>query len=224
MWCLRPFAFLFNQFFGEDTQVVVGGYSYPTFDLPKNFLYHSIAPRNYPPNLWSNGLIKLFNEVPDDFFIILYEDYWLCRPADLRGIEVAYEYMRDKNVLRFDLTNDRLYAGGMFDVDHYGCYDIIETPEGTPYQLSMQPGIWNMTLFKQFLKPEIDPWQIELYCPVPKEMRILGMRQFPLRYSNALYKGKLDDAQLKMIPKEFMQSIIDQKMIPDDFPRKTDEK
>jgi hypothetical protein len=141
------------------------------------------------------------------------EDYWLVRTVDVRGVSACYEYIKDKpNVLRFDLTADRLYAGGMVDADYWGNYDIIETPSSTPYQMSTQAGIWNKYRLLELLQPNKSAWEVEIHTSVPDTMRVLGSRQYIVRYANAVLKGKLDREQLQLLPPEHKATIFN--MIP----------
>lgn len=212
-WCLRPFSHLFNTFWSSLQPVIVAGFSPPSYVLPSNFEFFSIDRENYPPGRWSDGLIKFLQAMPDEHFALFLEDYWLVRTVDARGIIACYEYIRERpEVLRIDLTGDRLYAGGMFDADYWGCYDIIETPYNTPYQMSTQAAIWNKARLLELLEPNKSAWEVEIQTQPPETMRVLGTRQSPVRYANAILKGKLDLLQLALLPSEHKNHIFS--MIP----------
>jgi len=216
IWCLRPFTFVFNHYWGEDQQVVVGGYNYPPFPLPRNFTFHSIATKKWPIKMWSDGMIKLFDELPDSHYVFMLVDYWLTRPVNVCAVEAAYEYMKNLRVIRFDLTTPI----GVHDIDTYGCYDITESPHRTGFRFNEQVGIWNIKLVNTILRPGLDPWGLEFYMTdnMKEEDRVLGMRQHPVRYVNVLSHGKINDEQISQVPTPILQSIIDQGMIPKGFP------
>jgi hypothetical protein len=134
------------------------------------------------------------------------EDYWLCRTVDFRGIDTLAEYCRlHPEVIRMDLTTDRLYAGGMTDVESYGSYDIVETKEGTPYQMSLQAAIWSRKHLISVLKPGLNPWEVELQTQIKEPLRVLGTRQFPCRYANVFNSGKPGELlNLSEIPSEHL--------------------
>lgn len=209
LWALRPFSYLFNIYWSELQEVVIAGFHRPRFVMPSNFRFFQIERYNYPKHQWSNALIKLLDNFQnDEHFVLMLEDYWLVRTVDLRGVAACFDYVRDHpGVLRMDLTSDRLYAGGMYDVDYWGCYDIIETPHGTPYQISLQAAIWKRSLLLKVLKENVSPWDFEVHTQPPENMRVLGTRQNLVRYSNAILKGKLDNEQLKKMPKDKMETI-----------------
>lgn len=213
LWALRPFSYLFNLYWSELQPVTVFGYSQPDFQLPQNFKFFSINGTNYPAERWSNGFIEFLTAQTDPHFALLLVDYWLSRTVDVRGVQACADYVSGRpEVLRIDLTADRLYAGGMYDVEPYGSYDIIETPADTPYQFSTQAGIWNRSLVLGLLVPNKSPWEVETQTQVPKEMRVLGTRQYPVRYANAVLKGKLDMAQINTIHPDHRRLVMS--MIP----------
>ncbi len=209
LWAVRGFAYFFNLFWSELQPVVVGGFSQPDFELPPNFTYHSITDHDYPKEKWSDGLIEFIESQPDDLFVLMLEDYWLSRKADNAGVASLADYMAmHPDVLRLDLTTDRLYAGGMFDVEAWGHYDIVETPAGTPYQISTQAGIWRKGLILQTLKRGVTGWQYEIDTQPPASMRVLGTRQSPVRYANVFQGGNPDKLlNLEQLPQEHVEEL-----------------
>lgn len=208
LWTLRPFAYLFNVYWSSLQPVVVAGYARPGFRLPDNFVFHQISERNYPAEKWSNGMIEFLSANSDEHFVLLLCDYWMSRTVDTSGVKSLHEYMKYKsNVLRMDLTADRLYAGGMFDLEGWGHYDIIETPHGTPYQMSTQAGIWNRKLMLDILVPDRTAWDVEIGTQPPGHMRVLGTRQLPVRYANAIKKGVIDPDQIQSIPQPHLDIV-----------------
>lgn len=203
-WALRGFAYLFNVYWSALQPVDVVGYSPPDFELPENFRFHSIRTPEYPQGQWSNGLIEYLRGIEDELLVLMLDDYWLCRTADVTGVGTLADYMLlHPEVLRMDLTTDRLYAGGMFEVESFGHYDVVETSAGTPYQMSLQAGIWRRRLLLDVLKPERSPWQVEIETSPPAAMRVLGSRQWPVRYANVFRGGNPAELlNLKDVPGE----------------------
>lgn len=207
-WALAPFSYLFNLFWSSLQPVTVMGYNPPSYQMPKNFKFFSVSRQNYPSERWSDALIEFLSRMEDHHFCLLLEDYWLCRTVDVGGVATLYEYMcQHPDVLRMDLTADRLYAGGMYDLEYYGHYDIIETPESTPYQMSTQAGIWSKELLLKLLQHNKSAWETEIQTYVPSEIKVRGTRQSPIRYANGILKGKLDKDQLKLIPQPLLAHI-----------------
>ena len=204
LWVLQPFSYLFNKFWSEQQPVLVAGFKTPDFQLPKNFAFKSLGPVDPGPQVWSDQLMKALDCIPDDHIVLMLEDYWLCRGVDHKGVETLHEYCKlHPEVIRMDLTADRLYAGGMFEVDRYGSYDIVETNSETPYQMSTQAAIWHRSKLLSLLKPGMNPWEVEVQTTIKEPMRVLGSRQWPVRYSNVFNSAKGEEMQqLDLIPKE----------------------
>lgn len=219
LWCLSPFAYLFNKYWDENQEVVVAGFRTPNFELPKNIRFHSLARANYPQNKWSDGLIQFLTEMPDEFSVIMLEDYWIARPVDTTFVNIAETYMRNSpNVLRFDLTGDVAYVtGDMRSAYNYGYinhYDIVQKPYGVPYRMSFQAGLWNNRLLLSLLQKNKTPWEVEIHTSPREELLVLGTKQWPLLYANAMYKGELDIDEVKKL------NPIDYKLVEVSFPEK----
>jgi len=200
---MQPFAYLFNLFWSSLQEVTVLGYNTPDFPLPPNFTFMSLG-KDQGQNHWTDGLIGALRGMTDELLVLLLEDYWLCRKADNTGVATLADYVHQHpHVLRMDLTTDRLYSGGMFDVESFGHYDIVETPPGTPYQMSLQAGIWRRKLLLDLLQPGMSPWAVELQTSPPEDYRALGTRQNPVKYANVFKGGDPDNLlNLDQIPAE----------------------
>ena len=153
-------------------------------------------------------MIKMLSAFPDEFIILLLEDYWLNRAVNLDCIKACVDYMETHpRVLRIDLTDDRQYAGSSFDVDKIRCYDIIETPPGTEYQMSTQAGLWRKSLLLELLVSDKTAWEVEIHTAPPGNMRVLGTRQKPISYANALLKGEIDNKEINRIQTDLREVI-----------------
>ena len=209
LWVMKPFCYLFNNYWSELQDVLVGGFTPPQFQLPSNFNFYQIDKYPYPKNMWSDGLIALLQSFNDEVFVLLLEDYLLCRTVDHNGISTLAQYMREHDdVVRFDLTADRLYGKGMHDIEPYGHYDIIECDTDSPYQMSLQAAIWNRRNLLALLRPGMTPWEVEIQTDMQKQpYRVLGTRQYPIRYANLMLKGEVMDYELEHIPEPHRSAI-----------------
>jgi hypothetical protein len=207
---------LFNTYWSAQQRVFVAGYNPPSFDLPDNFTFISIADKDFPAQKWTNGMIHfLEQQFREQLFVWLLEDYWLTRTVDVGGVATLADYVQmHPKVLRLDLTTDRLYNGQMFDVESFGHYDILETPYKSPYQMSLQAGIWRRSHLLRVLVRGRTPWQTEIDTRPPRNMRVLGTRQYPVRYLNA-FKGEdpTNPLNLSELAPEHLENVLT--MIPD---------
>lgn len=202
---LRPFAYLFNRYWGPDQRVVIAGYSPLPFELPPNFTYYSIGPQSaYPVEKWSDGLIDFLEAHPDmEFPILFLEDYWIVRDVNRQAVKMLRDYMAQfRNVLKIDLGTDRLYAAGMTDYGSCGYIDLILSDYRSQYQLSLMCGLWNRDLLLRFLVRGESPWAVELsgtprVAAAGNDVLVLGSRQFPVRHILAHRRGNPDELLLE---------------------------
>lgn len=213
MWAVQGFSYLFNIFWSELQEVIVVTDVEPSFELPPNFTVKSMSGgKPLPKDRWSDGLIFMLQKIPDDVFVLLLEDYWLIRKVDNAGVDTLADYMRaHKEILRMDLTDDRQYNGHMKDIGAWGHYDLVETPNDSEYQMSLQAGIWNRDLLLSIVRPQLDPHQFELHLSPTlherNDMRVLGTRQRLIRYANLYYQGEVQNSQVKLIPSSHLEEI-----------------
>lgn len=193
---LRPFAWLFNKYWGEDQPVTAVGFTPPDFDLPPNFDFLSLgAFRDYPVTRWSDALLKLLSIIPDEPFIMMLEDYWLTRPVYREAVTMMYDYCRQfRYVLRVDLTGDRLHAAGASLYGQCGHLDLIWSDPESQYHMSMMTAVWNPHNLRRVLIPGETPWQVELEGTprlrvLRDEMIVLGTREWPVKHTLAFRNG-----------------------------------
>jgi hypothetical protein len=65
--------------------------------------------------------------------------------------------------------------------------------------MSLQAALWNRRLFLDLISPDMSPWDVEAHINPPEGYRVIGTRQYPVRYANGLYKGDVDKNQLLSI-------------------------
>ena len=183
---LPGLAYLFNTYWSAQQPVVYAGCK--QLDLPQNFEWKEVESRIAAR--WSDGLIELLQMLNDDVLCWLLDDYYLCRGVDHRAIDSLADYMRmNKDILKIDMTADRLHSGKGQDVGYWGHVDLLRTPWDTPYQLSTQCALWNRRHLMSLLRPEMSPWDFELQDKKLENLHVLGSRQWPIRYVNAVGMG-----------------------------------
>jgi hypothetical protein len=191
---LKPSCHLINKYWQPNPEVIVAGFTPPAFDLPPNFHFLSIGKfEDYPFKKWSDALIRVLNIIDDEVIVLMLDDYFTLRPVDTRNVKILYGYARQFGyVLKIDLCVDRLYAGGTDMnygvVDHI---DLIKSMPGSPYHMSLWPGLWRRDNLLRLLIPDESPHDIELQgttrlSHMGNSLIVLGTRQFPLRMYSSL--------------------------------------
>ncbi len=207
--CLSPFMHQWHKYatppnFGSVPttyfDVVVCGFAPVDYYLDDLTQFISLGNQvDWPVSRWSDKLLKILEEVADEQFILMLEDYWLLRPVDVRGVRMLFDYAAQfQNVLKIDLGFDRLYINGGSDFlygvntyDNVGYLDLVKSPPGTPYQMSLWGGIWNREQLKRVLIPGEAPQDIEIAgtSRVTNDQLVLGTRQGPMLHAN-IYQSR----------------------------------
>jgi hypothetical protein len=197
-WLLRGFFHQWLKYVGPATrglfEVEVAGFSEPN-GLPKGVKFSKIGEmKDYPVNHWSDAVIEHLSKINDELVIILLEDYWLMRPVNFSAVQSAIELMElHKDVIRFDLTSDRMYCK---DMQFAGTFDALDICRAKgPYSLSFQASIWRREMLLEVMRPNETPWESELkgtYRVIDSNYDVLGSFQWPLNYMICVNKGKFD--------------------------------
>jgi hypothetical protein len=213
---LRPFAFLFNTFWDEEQEVRVFGYK-PNYkilnDLPSNFVFYSIDRTCYPADRWSDGLIQLVRILQVEHFILFLEDFWLYDNVCLNQINSLVGYMfLNKDVLRMDLTNERISKKGAQIIEHFDGIGIVDAGLPSKYSMSFQVGIWNSELALKVLQEGETPWKAEIngtkrVNAMKGELRVLGTDKRPVRYQ-PVYRNHKRQLKIDKIPTHLMNVIM----------------
>lgn len=210
---MMPFSYLFNQFWSELQPVVVVGVPELPFNLPENFTISEFGA-NVPADRWTDGAREFLETVDDEWFILMLEDYFITRPVDTNGVtELGNFACVFQNCVRMDLTTDILHGYGdcrnAIDICSWGHYDIIEKRIDSSYRMSLQAGMFDRKYFLKLCEETKSPWQLEMHNELQNDnsKRVLGCRQWPLRYANAVDKGKINWEQIRKIPAEHRREI-----------------
>jgi hypothetical protein len=198
--------------------VLVAGFTPPDFHLPDNFSFMSLGRfEDYPVNRWSDALIELLNRISDESLIIMLEDYWITRPVNVEAVRMCYDYaVQFKNVLRVDLTTDRLFSFGprypqdIPDYGYCGYLDLVKT-ENIDYQMSMMTAVWRRDNLLRCLIPGETPWEVEIAgtarVNAMTDLLVLGTREWPIRHILGYRNGKPDKADTTGMRREDVEAL-----------------
>jgi len=223
-WILPAFAHLFNRYWSSLQPVVVGGYKRPDFDLPDNFAFHQIASENYPVERWSDGVMEFLRSVDDELFVWMLEDMLLTRTVDVATVSSLADYMmQHREVIRIDLTTDRLYAGASPgqrpDYEYWGHLDLVWSEPSSPYHLSLQAAIWRREYLLHYMVEGETPWQLEMEGTArlssTPEMVVLGTRQYPCRYSLALKSERPEEPSITGMRRRDYEELVGLGFLPE---------
>lgn len=196
---LPGFAWLFNKYWGHTQKVTVCGFTKPYVRLPENFNFYSIGKfQDFPANRWSDAFGIVLEHLAEEHFVLMLDDYWIFRQVNVDAINILHDYMRQfRYVLKVDLAYDRMgadwgrYFQGSNNYGVAGYIDLIHSPPGSNYQMSLWGGMWNRDLLYSFLVQGETAQQIEMrgterVNSVGSSVVVLGTRQAPLIHGNLI--------------------------------------
>lgn len=175
LWLLYGFIYLWNKYC--ETPVTIVGFDEPPPPLSRKFSFLSLG-QQLPARQWTDGLLKMLDNIGHNYFILMLEDYWLYQYANIRRINDVARLMND-DILRIDLSGNRASYKSAVEI----APGIVETPPGTPYQMSYQAAIWHKENLRSVLKKGENPWQSEVNgSRRVGNLRVLGTKPAALYY------------------------------------------
>ncbi len=163
MHILPTMSYMFNKYWGEDQRCVVLGFSTPSFELPKNFEYVSMAKKQDSINDWSLYLYNFFKGLDDEYIIFMLDDYIPINYFNKRIFDEVYDTVKkDKKIVRYGLGNGAYYDETKYDLfKKCPTFDIVEIKQNINYRVSCQISLWRRSYLLTFLKRRFNPWQFE---------------------------------------------------------------
>lgn len=185
---LEPFAYFFNRYFSPDQEVIVCGFTPPTFPLPANFSFWSLGrDEDYPVTKWSDQLLYVLERISDDIFLLMFEDYFIIEPVNVDMIYRLAEFASHlNNLLKMDVTTERLYAAGSEDWGIWDDIEFIKSDPNSPYHMSLYVGLWRRDHLLDVIIPGETPWEIEIegtnrLARIGERLLVLGTKQSPMK-------------------------------------------
>jgi len=222
---VKGFCHQWQKYYQDFSEVIVCGFEDDSHrhmaainDFSFNKAYYTIGKfADYPVRKWSDALIKILDEVAEDVFILMLDDYWLYRPTDTRAIGMIRDYMHQfQNVLKFDLGYERLYSDtppngqnrfywGHNTYDTLGYLDLIQSNPNGQYHMSLWGGMWRRDLLKQVLIPNERAQEIEMHggnrLLNHPEWLVLGTRQGPMVHANVIQNNGWNRQESSGLPR-----------------------
>lgn len=203
---LKGFFHQWHKYFNSDweTDIVICGFT----PIETEYSFYSIGKyEDYPAHNWSDAFIKVLDNVAEDVFLLLLDDYWLVRQVDTTALRMMYYYMfQFQNVIKFDVAYERLFAwGATLDYNTLGYLDLVKSNHQSQYHMSLWGGLWRRDLMREIIIPGESAQQIELngtgrLAQRGDEILVLGTRQCPLRHANVIQAGDWNQSATVGLP------------------------
>lgn len=201
------FAHCFNKYWNIPGQIVdvVGYRDQP---LPPNFKMHVLNAADDKP--FTYYLHNYVRDMQDDYFIFLFDDYWLIQPPQL-DLMALMEQEVQAGAEKGDLsTNTQYFTHDIYKRATATTPELIVARQDAQYRTSTQPCIWRRKHMLNLLDPKgLTPWEFELQPKATKDgSKIVGTHTQIYKYANVVHKGVADYYAIEQIPQDTRQELI----------------
>tara|TARA_R110002126_G_scaffold106301_1_gene241191 strand:+ start:4088 stop:4882 length:795 start_codon:yes stop_codon:yes gene_type:complete len=185
---LKPFSYLFNEFWSPRQPVTFLGYKKPEFDLLPNFDFVSMGEQRGIKH-WSDDIKTYLQSIECDYFIYTAEDMFLARPVNFNSfyelLETAKKVIPDRLAVGNAVANQ---AHRPFETNEY-C-DVVLQEQRSNYRLSLTWSMWKKDYFIKYLHDGYSQWDYEVANMNSSQYDgavIIGCgNNYPLGHCNAL--------------------------------------
>lgn len=149
---LNGFSRLFNRHWSENKEVDILCYNKPDFKLPKNFNVISLGDQS--GDCWTAPLRSYFNELEDDYFLLLLEDHFMFKDMDFSLLDKAEEEIKKDTVSKVVCTYDpnMMARSGAEYSDDFGRWN---QDGDSPTSTSLCASIWKKDLFMKYIEADL---------------------------------------------------------------------
>jgi len=164
LWVLEILSKMYTKYWPKQQQFVVMGFSPPSFNLPPNWEFVSLAEKQEGgASHWTHYIYNYLSNIEDEYVIFSLEDFV---PVDHFRDDIFKKVYNDfisaGNIGRFELGWDIQISVPHREVKKYGDFSVLEADQFAQYRISTQTGMWKREYLLRFLNNYWSPWQFEV--------------------------------------------------------------
>jgi len=158
---------------------------------------------------FSKSLISYLEEIKDEYFILMLDDFMILEKVDNNLIQKAFEFIKNNKGVYLRLTPN---PKGDYKVNKY--FSKIDVLGRVPYITSLQMAIWKKDFLIDLLKYDFNPWEFEIRAGKTKEALQHSDKFYVtnfdfIKYTHFVEKGKFYPFIKDYIEKENLKLISD---------------
>lgn len=112
---------------------------------------------------YGQRMIEALDHVRTKYVMVLLDDFFIRKPLDIKKLENIVKWMdEDKHIVSFLQNPIHPY----YEYNNNKCDGFMRVPPGRSYTLNLQAGLWRLDKFKKTWRPNINPWEYELYTNI----------------------------------------------------------
>jgi len=200
---LKGFTYMFNKHWSSDAEVTILGYGAPSFSLPDNFKFISLAKQQKD---WTSALIPFFKQLSDEYFGLMLDDYYVLSVNKLL-LHEAEEYMAE-GVEKISLKSSKYWQNRDGFLGKNVNFNIAK--QDFKHRLAICPQFVRRDYFLKYLKPGKTIWQYETQFGATKNdgAQILAPKQDLLISAQVVSRGKISkQEEILRIKKEDLDAM-----------------
>lgn len=210
-WC-----FLARRYWPESDRVVLFETLEPETEELCGATAEGVGP--LPRYDWTGPIREYFSSVPDEYVILMLEDFWITGRADHWKIDALTEVMRRAGVSKMCL-NDSVAR-----LRHEPFGEMIAVRQDSAYRCSLHAYIWKREYLLKKLSGPRSIWEFDAQNSKHDGALILGYADSPpLDYVNLMVKGKPNWKEIRRLPVSDVTEMIGMGIAPSDLMRCNDE-
>tara|TARA_R110002020_G_scaffold275273_2_gene490469 strand:- start:2904 stop:3629 length:726 start_codon:yes stop_codon:yes gene_type:complete len=193
--CPTALEYLNNHWPNQDITIIGYESVKELKNLPDNVDVEFLGKQQDFGESWTTALIPFFQDVPEDYFVILLEDLIIMNPMDMERIDALENQIRQGNAQK------ALIGGGLpLSATKDFTENLLVFNQDLNYRATLHPAIWNKQYFLKYLKPNMTPWQFEVRnnnaakydgANIIANKYVYPEEPHPFSFLNVYTKGKL---------------------------------
>lgn len=156
-------SYLFEKYW-PDHEIDFLGFKAPSFELPKNHHFFSLAPEQIGgAKKWTRYIESYVKNIDDEFLIFSLDDFFIGWQPDIEMLNEIEAIMKnDSSIGRFCLSYDAANNCKYQKIKSLDGYSVVEVNKGELYRISAQPALWRREYLLKFLSHDWSPWNFEV--------------------------------------------------------------
>ncbi len=172
-----PFHHCIEKYWTEHPEVI---YSTESVINP----YYRTICKDYPLDRWTRRTRETLAMLDEEAILLMVDDCFVRKPVDKERIAEAEEILGDNACVNFEKSfdrEDRPIPGHSFRIRQHG----------SPWEVSIQCGLWNRAKLMDVLREDMSPWDVEMLQPTRGYTYLINGGDYIIDYGyhNGQYMG-----------------------------------
>ena len=200
--------YFLNKYWKGNLKIYLGANGENKKDFcPKSWIYINKGE----DKSFSKSLISYIEEIEDEYFILMLDDFMILEAVDNSLIKKAFDFIKENRGVYLRL---RPNPSGDKKVNKY--FSQIDVKNKVPYITSLQMAIWKREFLIKLLEYDFNPWEFETKAGKTKESLEHSDKFFVtnfdfIKYTHFIEKGKFFPFIKELIKKEGLEFIGERK-------------